>query len=177
MGGRAGTEPRSVSEIYDHHYVEFRYGAEQNNAIMNSQCRHIPGTWRQIGEEIHGTEGILHLEAGITDLKGEVKWQYRKPRTGATNPYQVEHDVLYDAIKNNSPLNNAYYGARSSFTSVLGRLATYSGQEVKWDEAVSSNFSILPEEFDFNGVAPVQPGEDGNYEIAIPGQWKLPWAS
>jgi predicted dehydrogenase len=178
MGGRAGTEPHSVGEIFDHHYVEFRYGADHNHAVMNSQCRHIPGTWRQIAEEIHGTEGILHLESGrITDFKGEVKWQYRKPRTGATNPYQVEHDALYDAIQNDTPLNNANYGAKSSFTSVLGRLATYSGQEITWNEATKSNFSILPKEFDFNAEAPVQPDEDGNYEVAIPGQWKLPWAT
>jgi hypothetical protein len=27
-----------------------------------------------------------------------------------------------------------------------------------------------------NAEAPVKPGADGNYEVAIPGQWKLPWA-
>ncbi|MAS96230.1 MAG: dehydrogenase [Verrucomicrobiales bacterium] len=177
MGGRAGTEPLSVGEIFDHHFVEFRYGAEHNNAVMNSQCRHIKGTWRKVAEEIHGTEGVLHLGAGkITDHKGETIWQYRKPRSGEPNPYQVEHDRLHAAIKDGSPLNNAYYGAKSSFTSTLGRLATYSGQEVKWDEAVASNFSIMPEEYSFNAEAPVQPGPDGNYEIAIPGTWKLPWA-
>jgi hypothetical protein len=72
--------------------------------------------------------------------------------------------------------NDAYFGANSSFTSVLGRLATYSGQEVKWDDAVKSNFSIMPKEFDMNAEAPVKPGPDGNYAVAVPGQWKLPWA-
>jgi myo-inositol 2-dehydrogenase/D-chiro-inositol 1-dehydrogenase len=177
MGGRAGTEPRTVGEIFDHHYVEFRYGQEQGGAIMNSQCRHIKGTWSKVAEEIVGTDGILQLGQGrITDLKGTVKWQYRAPREGDPNPYQVEHDHLYKAIRGNTPLNNAYYGAKSSFTSVLGRLATYSGQEVKWDDAVKSNFSIMPKEYDMNAEAPVKPGPDGNYEVAIPGQWKLPWA-
>ncbi len=177
MGGRAGTEPRTVGEIFDHHYVEFRYGKEHGDAIMNSQCRHIKGTWSKVAEEIHGTDGVLHLGGGrITDLKGEVKWQYRPSRDGDANPYQVEHNELYKAIAENKPLNNAYYGAKSSFTSVLGRLATYSGQEVKWDDAVKSNFSIMPKEYDMNAEAPVKPGPDGNYEIAIPGQWKLPWA-
>lgn len=177
MGGRAGTEPLSVGEIFDHHYVEFRFGKEHNHATMNSQCRHIKGTWRKVAEEIYGTEGILQLASGrITDLKGEVKWQYRAPRSGDPNPYQVEHDRLYEAIREDKPLNNAYYGAKSSFTSVFGRLATYSGQNITWDEAVKSNFSIMPEEYDMSAEAPVNPDSDGNYPLAIPGTWKLPWA-
>lgn len=177
MGGRAGTEPRSVGEIFDHHYVEFSYGQPEGGVVLNSQCRHIKGTWSKVAEEIHGTEGILYLGAGrITDLKGQVKWQYRAPRSGDPNPYQVEHDHLYKAITEDTPLNNAYYGAKSSFTSALGRLATYSGQEVKWDDAVKSNFSIMPKEYDMNAEAPVKPDADGNYQVAIPGDWKLPWA-
>lgn len=177
MGGRAGTEPRSVGEIFDHHYVEFRFGKEHNHAVMNSQCRHIGGTWRKVAEEIHGSEGILYLGGGkITDLKGNEVWQYRKPRSGDPNPYQVEHDQLYAAIREDKPLNNAYYGAKSSFSTVLGRLATYSGQEITWDAATKSDFSIMPEEFSFNAEAPVQPDENGDYEVAIPGKWKLPWA-
>lgn len=179
MGGRAGTEPRSVGEIFDHHYVEFRYGDEKNNAVLNSQCRHIAGTWRRVAEEIHGTDGILYLEGNktrITDLKGkETKWAYRAPRT-PVSPYQIEHNELYKAIQEDKHLNNAYYGAKSSFTSVFGRLATYSGQEITWDDATASNFSLAPKEYSMNAEAPVKPGPDGNYEIAIPGQWKLPWA-
>jgi len=177
MGGRAGTEPASVGQIFDHHYVEMRYGADHNEAILNSQCRHINGTWRKVAEEIHGSDGILYLGDGkITDLKGEVKWQNREPRGGGANPYQVEHDSLHAAIKEDTPLNNAYYGAKSSFTSVFGRLATYSGQNITWDEATKSNFSIMPEEYDMNAEAPVKPGANGDYEIAIPGTWELPWA-
>jgi predicted dehydrogenase len=177
MGGRAGTEPASVGEIFDHHYVEFRYAQEGGGQVFNSQCRHIESTWKQIAEEIHGSEGVIHLADGkITDRKGASKWQYRAPKSGDPNPYQVEHDELYKAIREDLPLNNAYYGANSSFTSVLGRLATYSGQEVKWDDAVKSDFSIMPKDFDMNAETPTKPGADGNYEIAIPGKWKLPWA-
>jgi len=177
MGGRAGTEPLSVGELFDHHYVEFRYGSEFGSPVVNSQCRQIANTYRKVAEEIHGSEGILHLANGrITDRKGEVKWQYRAPRGEEDNPYQVEHDELHAAILEDTPLNDAYFGAKSSFSSVLGRLATYSGQEIQWDEAVASDFSIMPDEFDFNAEAPVKPDENGDYQIAIPGQWPLPWA-
>lgn len=179
MGGRAGTEPLSVGEIFDHHYVEFRFGEEHNHAVMNSQCRHIKGTWRKVAEEIHGTDGIAYLGGNnptITDLKGKTKWTYRTPRGQQDpNPYQVEHDELYRHIREDKPINNAYYAAKSSFTTALGRLATYSGQEITWDEAVKSDFSIMPEVFAFDAEPPVKPGDDGNYSIPIPGEWPLPW--
>jgi len=177
LGGRAGREPRSVGEIFDHHAVEFRYGNDHNNTIMSSQCRHIRGCANKVAEEIHGSEGILYLgQARITDLKGNMKWQHRSPRGQKDpNPYQVEHDQLHQAIREDKPLNNAYYGAKSSFTSTLGRLATYSGQVVNWDEAVASDFSIMPENYAFDAEPPVKPDENGDYYVAVPGEYKLPW--
>lgn len=174
MGGRTGWEDPKTSEIFDHHYVEFRY---HNDKILNSQCRHIRGTTSRVGEEIHGTQGILVLGTGeIKDYSGKTLWRYRAPRSGAANPTQVEHDRLVAAIQNNTPLNNAYYGADSSFTAVLGRLATYTGQQVSWEEAVKSDFSLVPDDLNWDSPAPVQPLEDGTYRSPMPGVTKLPWA-
>ncbi len=174
MGGRTGWEDPKTSEIFDHHYVEYRYA---DNKILNSQCRHIRGTKSRVGEEIHGTKGILTLGTGvIKDYQGKTLWRHRTPRGGEGNPTQVEHDRLVEAIQNNTPLNNAYYGADSSFTSVLGRLATYTGQEVHWDEAVKSNYSLLPDDINWDTPAPVQPKADGTYASPMPGVTPLPWA-
>jgi len=174
MGSRSGWEDPKSGEIFDHHYVEFRY---DNGVVMNSQCRQIKGAWRRVAEEIHGTEGTLTLSDGsITNKNGEKIWQYRKPRDGAEDPYQVEHNELVDAIKNDKPLNNAYYGAHSSFTAALGRLATYSGQVVNWDEATGSDFSMVPDDMTWESEPPVKPNDDGTYNYALPGSWKLPWA-
>ena len=175
MGGRTGWEPKTSGEIFDHHYVEYKY---DNGVVMNSQCRHIPGCMNKVAEEIHGSEGILYLGQGkIVDRKGETTWAYRKPREAPGNPYEVEHAELHAAIKNDTPLNNAYYGAQSSFTSALGRLATYSGQEVKWDEAAGSDFQMVPDKMTWDTPAPVQPMNDKfEYDSAMPGKWKLPWA-
>ncbi len=83
LGGRSGPLPRSVGEIFDHHYVEYRYGQEQNNAIVNSQARQATGAWRHVGEEIIGTEASLVMKGAqsvIKDAAGKTLWQYRKPR-------------------------------------------------------------------------------------------------
>jgi predicted dehydrogenase len=174
-GARIDESP-AIGEIFNQHFIEYRYGPEHNSAIMNSQCRQIKGTFRRVGEEIFGSEGIMDPGKGtITDFQGNVKWQYRKPRGGAKNPKDAEHEKLWDAILNDKPQNDAYFAAKSSFTAVLGRIATYSGQNVIWDEAVKSDYSLMPEEFAFDAEPPVLPNENGEYDVAIPGKWKLPW--
>ncbi|MEO0415349.1 MAG: Gfo/Idh/MocA family oxidoreductase [Verrucomicrobiota bacterium] len=169
-------ESATIGEIFNQHYIEYRYDGDHNSAIMDSQCRQVPGAWRRVGEDIIGTEGTMDPGKGvIRDHKGNIKWTYRKPRTGVKNPKDAEHEALWNAVRNDEPLNNAYYAAKSSFTAVLGRLATYSGQLVNFDEAAASNFSLMPEEFSFSADPQVMPNENGEYDVAVPGQWKLPW--
>jgi hypothetical protein len=60
------------------------------------------------------------------------------------DPYQTEHDTLQAAIRDNKPLNNAYYGAESTMTAIMGRMATYSGKELKWDEVLNSKVQHMP---------------------------------
>ncbi|MEM7014547.1 MAG: Gfo/Idh/MocA family oxidoreductase, partial [Verrucomicrobiota bacterium] len=171
MGARTN-ESAKIGEIFNQHSIEYRYGPDQGSVTTHSQCRQMPGTFRRVGEEIHGSEGILTLANGsITDRKGEKIWSYRAPREGAVNPKDAEHEALWDAIRNDKPQNDAYFGAKSSFTAVLGRLATYSGQVVNWDEAVASDFDLMPKEFDFNAEPPVLPKDNGEYDVAIPGKW------
>ncbi len=56
-------------------------------------------------------------------------------------------------------------------TAALGRLATYSGQEIAWDDAVNTDIALAPglERMTLDTPAPVQPDADGNYPIARPG--------
>ena len=55
-------------------------------------------------------------------------------------------------------------------SAILGRMATYSGQEVKWDEAMASNLALVPNELTWDSAAPVQPNADGMYNIPTPGK-------
>jgi hypothetical protein len=59
-------------------------------------------------------------------------------------------------------------------TSILGRMATYSGREVKWDDAINADYDLSPKEYSFDAEPPVLPDENGNYKIAVPGKWE--WA-
>jgi hypothetical protein len=54
-------------------------------------------------------------------------------------------------------------------TSILGRLCTYSGKMIEWKDALASNVSLQPKEYNFKTDPPVMPNADGSYAIAIPG--------
>ena len=79
---------------------------------------------------------------------------------------------LVNAIRNGGKLNDGWHGATSSFTAVLGRMATYSGLEVDWDEAVEKGPNELPVRLAFDVDPPCLPDQDGRYEIPTPGIYK-----
>jgi hypothetical protein len=57
-------------------------------------------------------------------------------------------------------------------TAILGRMATYSGQVVTWDEAMKSETDLGPKRYSWDAEAPVKPGADGLYACAMPGLTK-----
>lgn len=166
MGGREVRKGKDHGEIFDHHYVEFEYA---DGSILNSQCRHIPKTMSRVDELLVGTKGrILCGDAKISDHKGKVLFQFDK--TKENNPYQTEHDELFEAIaKGQYKFADAENGAYSTMTSILGRMATYSGQIIDWNKALDSGISLQPKTYDWNAQPPVVPNSDGYYPIATPG--------
>ena len=74
MGGRQVRKGKDHGEIFDHHYVEFHYA---DGSILNSQCRHIPGTMSKVDELIIGTKGKINCGAmNIKDLSGKMLYQF-----------------------------------------------------------------------------------------------------
>jgi predicted dehydrogenase len=169
MGGRQVRKGKDHGEIFDHHYVEFQYA---DGSILNSQCRHIPGTMSKVDELLIGTKGsIVCGAANIKDSKGKVLFQFDKKTEN--NPYQTEHDELFEAIaKGQYKFADAELGAKSTMTSILGRLATYSGQVVEWDAALNSGLDLQPKVYDWNAMPPNVPNEEGFYAVATPGVTK-----
>src|SRR5215204_1926606 len=131
MGGRQVRKGKNHGEIFDHHYVEFQYA---DGSILNSQCRHIPGTMSKVDELLIGTKGSIACgAANIKDAKGKVLYQFDKKTEN--NPYQTEHDELFAAIANGKyKFADAERGAMSTMSAIFGRMATYSGQVLYWDK-------------------------------------------
>jgi hypothetical protein len=160
----AGT-PKGTGQIFDEHFVEFTYA---DGTKMFSQCRHIPGTWQSVSEHAHGTRGDSNCNGHIA---GENPWQLPRSRNGGDAMVQ-EHKDLIQAIRKSEKYCEGWRGAASSMTAVLGRMATYSGREVTWDEAVAKGTSEFPAVLAWDAPAPVARGEDGNYPIPLPGIYK-----
>jgi predicted dehydrogenase len=156
MGGREVRKGLDHGQIFDHHFVEFTYS---DGTKMYSQCRHIRGCWKTVSEAAHGTQGA-----------GGIRGRGRR-----RNPYEQEHVDLVNAIRNGEPLNAGHYGATSSFTAVLGRMATYSGKVVRWDDAVAKGpmeFPLDKQPTSWKEDPPVMPDENGRYPVAVPGVYE-----
>lgn len=169
MGGREVRKGKDHGEIFDHHYVEFHYA---DGSILNSQCRHIPGTMSKVDEFMTGTKGTIQCGQGIIkDHAGKVLFSFDRQKEN--NPYQTEHDEMFAAIaKGEYKFADAENGAKSTMTSILGRMATYSGQVIEWDKALESGLDLSPKAYDWNAPPPVLPDDDGRYQIAKPGVTK-----
>lgn len=168
MGGRQVRIGRDFGEIFDHHAVEFTY---KSGLKLFSYCRHIKGCWDSFSQHAHGANGVVDL---IGAGKGTLSVKGQAPKTFEHGPdgHQVEMDDLFAALVAGKPYNEADWAATSTMTAILGRMATYSGKIVKWDEAVKSELDLMPKTLAWDAPTPVNPGPNGIYPCAIPGVTK-----
>lgn len=174
QGGRQVRTGIDHGQIYDHHFVEFTYA---NGSKMFSQCRHIQDCWNSVSEHCHGTRGSANIGAGrIFDANGKEIFRSKGSRGG----HQQEHHDLFADLRNGIIPNEGEYGAKSTMTSIFGRMATYSGKEIRWNDAINSNISLANVD-DFQSLKdtpPLKPDENGRYKIPMPGPtWRdtLDW--
>jgi predicted dehydrogenase len=168
-GGRQVRIGPQYGEIFDHHSVEFTYA---NGTKMFSYCRHIPNCWNSFSQHAHGTKGSVSIEGhGRAEIliDGQDPIQIDRGPDG----HQIEHDDLFAALLEGRPYNEGDYGASSSMTAILGRMASYSGKIISWDAALQSPISLTPKDLTWDGETLVNPGPDGLYACAMPGKTKV----
>jgi hypothetical protein len=165
QGGRLTMSEMQRGDTYDFHCVEFGFA---DGSRMIAQTRQVAGCWGFSGALAHGTQGFSDICRGA--IEGARAWRFRGR---VANPYQVEHDVLFDAIRKNREHNEVDHAARSTMTAILGRMASYSGQLIDWETALNSNVRLGPESWSFDAPAPVIADATGNYPVAIPGVTKV----
>ena len=171
MGGREVRKGKDHGQIFDHHFVEFEYAS---GAVISSQCRHQQGCMNRVSETFQGTLGTTYSDGGgngsLKTYAGNTN--YKHDGENDKNPYQVEHDELFAAIRGNGEyINNGEYGAKSTMTAILGRMATYTGKSITWEEAMNSEHKLVPDEdlLTFDSIPPVVLDANGNYPIPVPG--------
>lgn len=169
-GSRAHRTGKEYGEIYDNFAVELTY---DDGAVIYSQCRHFEGISNRVDETFQAERGRVYLSANnqgmIWDRDGKVLYQHEL--RGNPNPYQTEHDVLFAAIAaGEHRCEDAEYGAYSTLTGIIGRAACYTGQVIKWEDAIRSTVDLLPEHLAWDAKPKVLPDKNGFYPYPIPGQ-------
>jgi hypothetical protein len=61
-----------------------------------------------------------------------------------TNAQQIEHDAFFASIRSGKPINNGSYMSHSTLMAIMGRMATYTGQTISWDQALNSQEDLSP---------------------------------
>ena len=113
-------------------------------------------------------------KCSLTSADGKTIWATpRKRPDDYMSPYQVEWNAIVDAVLHDKPYNEADYGAISTMTAILGRMATYSGQVVPWADAFASQKVLTTDAETWDSPAPISPLADGSYRIPIPGVTKV----
>lgn len=168
LGGREKRFGPGNGDIWDHHAIEFEY---EGGVRYFCQARQMSGTWDHVSETVHGSRGVLTLGTGAWGFGKLTPRELRDRKRVAENPYQREHENLLASIRGTGPYRlDAEYGATSSMTAVMGRMATYSGQLVTWDEAVQSELRLGPTRYAWDAEPPTRADATGAYPAAVPGE-------
>lgn len=169
QGGRLVRSGQEWGNIYDHFYCEYDF---PDGSKLLSQHRHIRGCWGLFGEYADGSKGTASVVGKaramvqMHDTPNSAAWRIKE----SGNSYQIEHDRLFRAIREDTEHNEAERGAWASYAAILGRMAAYSGQMLEWDEVLESGHRITPEGETWDSEPVIQPSPGGGYPIAKPGR-------
>ncbi len=162
MGGREVRKGPEYGNIFDHHSVVYEYA---NGAQLISNTRQIAGCKSDISVNILGAQGAASLHErklkGVT-ITGKTEWT---SNDDGLLHFQAEHDALFASIRAGTPINNGDYAAKSTLLAIMGRMATYTGQEITWDMAWNSQEDLSPPNYEWGDLA--------TPAVAVPGVTKF----
>jgi predicted dehydrogenase len=169
-GGRQVRTDPLYGNIFDHHTVVYEYAS---GVKLFSACRQQVGCAHDVSDHIMGSKATCHIEASSSPARGIIadgkNTLWKSVASGRKAPrddmYQNEHDELFASIRSGKPINNGEWMAKSTLMAIMGRMATYTGQDITWDKALASKEDLTPPAYVF-GSLPVAP-------VARPGVTKF----
>jgi predicted dehydrogenase len=158
-GGRQVRTGPEYGNIYDHHSVIYEFA---NGVKCFSVCRQQEHCANDISNHIMGSKGTGLLAEKRIALSAGSGWRYQDK---ANDIYQTEHDELFASIRNGKPINHGDYMAKSTLMAIMGRMATYTGQTITWDQAFHSKEDLTPPKYEWGPLEMPR--------VAIPGVTKF----
>ncbi len=146
LGGRqVRTEPQ-FGNIYDHHAVCYEFPKMKVFAYTR-QMKNCPN---DVDDYVLGTKGTAKILKFTIEAHGQPAWTYPDKRPSM---YVEEHKALFGGLKSGNHLNNGDYMTKSTMTAIMGRMATYTGKVITWDQALNSAEDLTPAKYEW-GPAP-----------------------
>lgn len=150
--------PSEGGNIFDHFHVAYEY---PGGVFAHIGTRQITGCYNETADFIYGTKGTLTIGKGANPyIEGEKRWRFRGTEK---NMYQVEHDELFAAIRKGELVNDGDEMLNSTMVGILGRMAAYTGKKITWDQAITSEEDLAPDnltwEDSFTPSPMPQPGQ------------------
>jgi len=176
FGGRCYEQ---AGNQFDHYTVEYTFA---DGTKLFAFSRHMAGCWSTYSDYAHGSKGSAVLMTNLGQPKPRIYkshnmvdedlvWQYgeRDP-----NPYQVEWQLLLDAIRQDKPHNEARRAGEAEVAALMGRIATHTGQMITWDQVMKSDFQFVKDidNMTIDTAAPISAGSEGIYAAPQPGLTK-----
>jgi predicted dehydrogenase len=161
LGGRQVRTGPEYGHIFDHHSVVYEYAS---GVKCFSSCRQQNGCANEVNDYIMGTKGTCDVMKHV--IKGQTNWRFSSARNAhRSDMYQNEHNELIASIRSSKPINNGDYMTKSTLMAIMGRMATYTGQVIRWEQALNSQETLMPSALEF-GPLPVP-------QVAMPGKTKF----
>lgn len=153
IGGRQQRTDEKYGNIFDHHVVFYEY---DNGVPVYFTCRQQDNCTTSVDEIVLGTKGKAYILKNR--IEGENKWRYRDEKPSM---YRQEHVAMYESIRSGNPINNGHYMTNSTLIAIMGRMCSYTGKELTWDQVLSSQERLGPTTYAWSDVP------EGS--VAIPG--------
>ncbi len=164
--GMGGRQRRDTGDQFDNFAVDYAFTPGIHGLGM---CRQIDGCANSVSEFVIGSEGMTNCRNTIYDLDGKPVWKYgvtdpealkkvtidqaTVQEQGKVNPYEQEHVDLVTAIRTGKVINEAETVAKSTLMAIMGRMAAYTGTEITWEQAMTSQERLGPTEYKMGPVA------------------------
>ncbi len=153
MGGRQQRTDLKYGHIFDHHAVVYDF---PGGVKAFAYCRQQSGCSSYVDENVLGAKGQAQVLKHRID--GDQTWRYRGPKP---NMYDVEHEELFASIRSGGPINNGRTMAQSTMLAIMGRMCTYTGKTLTWEQCLASTERLGPDRYEW-GDLPEPP-------VAVPG--------
>jgi len=178
--GLGGRVPNSTDCSQNLHTYAIEYTfADGTKALVNSRA--VQNCHNDFATFVHGTRCAAQFSGNVhaptvqiykdqRTAQSNVTW---RPEREKVSPYQVEWDVLLDAIRQDRPHNEVRRAAFANLASIMGRAAVHSGKIITWEQIMASDFTFYPNvaHLTYDSPAPVQSDAQGRYPVPVPGSW------